>query len=91
MKSILFTALSLAFASSQAILGIDYSTPLSLSTHQCLRKSGFSFAIPRAWKSFGAFDANSLDNIKNARLAGFPSVDVYAFPCRGISAVSQID
>ena len=49
-----------------------------------------SFAIPRAYKSYGAFDSNAVTNIKNARAAGIPYVDVYMFPCRGKSASSQV-
>ena len=52
----------------------------------CLRNAGYTFAIPRAWYSYGALDVNVKANIVNARAAGMPNVDVYMFPCRGKSA-----
>jgi len=50
-----------------------------------------SFAIPRAWCSYGAMDANANANIKNARAAGIQYVDAYMFPCRGKDAASQVN
>ena len=49
-----------------------------------------NFAIPRAYKSYGAFDSNAINNVNNARAAGIPYVDVYMFPCRGKSASDQV-
>ena len=49
------------------------------------------FAIARAWRSSGAMDVNAVQNIKNARAAGIPNVDVYLFPCRGKSAADQVN
>jgi hypothetical protein len=40
--------------------------------------------------SYGAFDSHGLQNVKNARAAGIPYVDVYMFPCRGKSAADQV-
>ena len=88
MRSLLL--LSLLFAAAFATQGVDFSTALSLSTFQCLKSNGMSFAIPRAYKSYGAFDSNSVNNIINAKSAGIPYVDVYMFPCRGKSASTQV-
>lgn len=50
-----------------------------------------SFAIPRAWCSYGAMDWNGVDNVNNARAGGIPYVDVYMFPCRGKDAADQVN
>jgi hypothetical protein len=57
-----------------------------LSVWQCLKSNGYSFAIPRAYKSSGTVDSNVNVNVKNARDAGFKNVDIYMFPCRGKGA-----
>ena len=86
------TVLAALFAGvSMATKGVDFSTPLSVSTFQCLKSYDYTFAIPRAWKSYGAFDSESIQNIANARAAGIPYVDVYMFPCRGQSATNQVN
>ncbi len=82
---------ALTVGTAIATKGVDFSTPLSLSTFKCFKENGMSFAIPRAYRSYGSFDTNAIENIKNARAAGIPYVDVYAFPCRSKSAKSQID
>ena len=61
-----------------------------MATHQCLKNNGVSFAIPRAYYSYGAFDPNGATNVAHAREAGIPYVDIYMFPCRGKSAASQV-
>ncbi len=68
-------------------LGVDYADAFSLSDLQCLKSHGVNFANIRAWHSYGAFDTNSIQQIKNARTAGISSVDVYLFPCKGKPAV----
>ncbi|TNV75753.1 hypothetical protein FGO68_gene6955 [Halteria grandinella] len=73
-----------------AMRGVDYSTLQSVETHQCWKNTGLHFAIPRAYKSFGAFDTNGPRNVANARAAGFEYVDIYMFPCRGKDAASQV-
>ena len=47
-----------------------------------------TFAIPRAYLSYGAFDSNGPKNVANARAAGIPYVDIYMFPCAGKSAAT---
>lgn len=44
-----------------AIQGVDVSS--YVSDWSCLRNAGYDFAIPRAWKSYGAFDSNAVANI----------------------------
>ena len=89
MKTALVAA-ALCISTTLATKGVDYSTAQSLSTHQCWKNNGISFAIPRAYMSYGAFDTNAIANVQNARAAGIPYVDIYMFPCRGKSADSQV-
>jgi hypothetical protein len=56
-----------------------------------MAQNGMSFAVPRAWCSYGGADSNANANINNARAAGLPYVDVYMFPCRGKSATDQVN
>ena len=67
------------------------SQAVSQSGWSCLKSNGYEFAIPRAWRSYGAIDPNAVSNINHARAAGIQYVDVYMFPCRGKSAASQVD
>merc|ERR1712065_99990 len=73
--------------------GIDVSMSVSESQFANGHRNGnFSFAIPRAWHSYGAADTEAPDNVWNARAAGYARVDVYAFVCPGGGgASSQID
>jgi len=79
---------SLLSIKSQATTGVDLSTLASTSSYQCMHNAAYSFAIPRAWMSYGAFDPNANANVANARAGGLPYVDVYMFPCRGKDAAS---
>ena len=81
---------SLCISSTLATKGVDLATAVSQSTFECFKSNGMSFAIPRAYKSYGTFDSNAINNIKNARAAGIQYVDVYMFPCRGKSASDQV-
>lgn len=81
---------SLFVSTILATRGVDYSTLQSVSTHTCWKNSGIDFAIPRAYMSYGAFDSNGLHNVNNARSAGIPYVDIYMFPCRSKSAITQV-
>jgi hypothetical protein len=71
---------------ASATLGVDYADNYSLSDLQCLKSHGVNFAIVRAWHSYGAFDSNAIPQLKYAKTAGIPNVDVYLFPCKGKSA-----
>ena len=90
MRSALILA-ALTISTTLATKGVDYSTPQSVATHQCWKNNGISFAIPRAYCSYGGIDANGINNVNNARAAGIPYVDIYMFPCRGKSASTQVD
>lgn len=57
----------------------------------CLLNQGYSSAIVRALKSTGESDENAFANILNAKKAGFLSVDVYIYPCRGKDVTFQIE
>ena len=87
MRSALVLA-ALTISTSLATKGVDYSTLQSVATHQCWKNNGMSFAIPRAYCSYGGIDANGIANVNNARAAGIPYVDIYMFPCRGKSATT---
>mmetsp|Transcript_32873 Transcript_32873/g.57419 ORF Transcript_32873/g.57419 Transcript_32873/m.57419 type:complete len:207 (+) Transcript_32873:6130-6750(+) len=67
------------FVASLATLGVDVSEYTNVFS--CLKSSGYTFAIVRGYQSNGQVDPNAVNNIKNARSAGFSYVDVYAFPC----------
>jgi len=71
--------------------GIDLSTLASTSEYTCMKNSGFSFSIPRAWCSFGGADVNGPQNVKNAQAAGIQYVDIYMFPCRSKDAATQVN
>ena len=91
MRTAALVLSTLFMSATLATKGVDYSTALSVSTHQCLKTNGVSFVIPRAYYSYGAFDPNAPTNIANARAAGISFVDVYMFPCRGKSAATQVN
>lgn len=91
MKTLCAVLVASLFAVTQATKGVDVSTLQSVATWQCIKNAGYQFAIPRAYKSFGAMDANGPANVKNARAAGIPYVDIYMFPCRGKSATAQVN
>ncbi len=81
----------LAGVVASATLGVDVSQPISLAAAKCLQTDGYSFAVVRGWMSFGAFDTNVKQTVANFWGAGFSHVDVYAFPCRGQSAITQMN
>jgi hypothetical protein len=64
-------------------LGVDHSELTTVEQFKCLLGLGKTYAIYRAWKSFGAFDENAPKSIANAYTAGFKleDVGVYIFPC----------
>ena len=80
--------------STLSILGVDVSSTPPIDALKCLRDEGRTFIIGRAWKSYGAFDSNVLQTIKNSEAAGFSQseIGVYMFPCfsQEKSAESQI-
>ena len=76
--------------SVEAVLGVDVSQLFSTSTYQCIRSSGYEFAIIRGYCSYGGPDANANQGLRNARAAGLIT-DIYMFPCRGKSAQAQVN
>ena len=86
----LFLLTLLLLVPSLTVKGVDISQLFSTSTYQCIKNSGYSFAIPRGYYSYGAVDVNVVNNLNNARAAGLIT-DIYMFPCRGKSASSQVD
>lgn len=61
--------------------GVDYSVRVSTQKIQCLVGKGFTFAIPRGYRSVGKVDTNVVANLKSAWDGGMKYVDVYMFPC----------
>ncbi len=70
-----------ALATALATVGVDLSQATSLSSFQCAKKDGYSFAVVRVYCSSGHTDSNGPSNINNAWNAGFSHVDGYIFPC----------
>jgi hypothetical protein len=72
--------------------GVDISQLIPTSNYNCMHNSGYTFAIPRAYRSSGSPDPNACSTIKNAHAGGLKYVDVYIFPCPtcGTSGASQI-
>mmetsp|Transcript_19439 Transcript_19439/g.21740 ORF Transcript_19439/g.21740 Transcript_19439/m.21740 type:complete len:225 (+) Transcript_19439:27-701(+) len=75
----------LALVPAHAVIGIDVSQAISVSTWTCLRTPGgqgaVQFAIPRVHKSGGSIDFTGISSMKAAIAAGVPRVDGYIFPC----------
>lgn len=91
MKSIIGLLLFLSLSSTvSCVLGVDVSDLFSTSTYQCFKSNGYSFAIVRAWHSYGGLDTHANQGLTNAKSAGL-TTDIYMFPCRGKTATSQVD
>ncbi|CAJ0569683.1 unnamed protein product, partial [Mesorhabditis spiculigera] len=61
--------------------GFDSINPISVATFQCLKNKGHDFFIARVWRNINNYDLVGIQNIKNARAAGFTDVDAYIYPC----------
>ncbi|EDR21966.1 lysozyme, putative [Entamoeba dispar SAW760] len=72
---------TLLIASVFAIRGVDMSTLTSVSSFQCFVNNGYTFAIPRCWRSTGSWDPYCANNCANAHAGGMSRVDAYFFPC----------
>ena len=87
-------ALLLVVVVSHCEFGVDLSTLTSITSFQCLLQN-HTFLNVRAWRSYGAFDPNSIQTLSNAKAAGFkPSnIGIYMFPCfsQEKSASSQVN
>jgi len=90
-KSVLAAILLLGLLqSSNCVFGVDLAGTFSTSTFTCLKNAGNSFAIVRAFHSYGAIDTTATASLTNAKSAGL-TTDIYMFPCRGKSATAQVD
>jgi len=65
---------------------------MSSSIATCLKNSGYTTAIVRAYCSYGAIDSNACTSLNAAKAAGILNRDVYMFPCPtcSASAASQL-
>uniref|UniRef100_A0A914P8P7 Lysozyme n=1 Tax=Panagrolaimus davidi TaxID=227884 RepID=A0A914P8P7_9BILA len=69
--------------------GFDSINPISVKNFTCFRENhGYEFYIGRVYKSIGELDSTVIENIKNARKAGFQFVDGYIFPCLLVPCIS---
>ncbi|CAJ0576894.1 unnamed protein product, partial [Mesorhabditis spiculigera] len=75
-----FVAIAL-FGIVAARTGFDAIGAISVSTFQCLKKDGYDFYVARVWQEINNYDTSGIQNIKNARAAGFTDVDGYIYPC----------
>ncbi|CAJ0935189.1 unnamed protein product, partial [Mesorhabditis belari] len=76
-----FLILSAFVAACLATDGWDGIQAVSVSGFQCLANSGYHFFIARVWTSTGNYDNTGIQNIKNAKAAGWAYADGYIFPC----------
>uniref|UniRef100_A0AC35GRK8 Lysozyme n=1 Tax=Panagrolaimus sp. PS1159 TaxID=55785 RepID=A0AC35GRK8_9BILA len=83
MKYLIFICFCAAFLLSltEATLGWDGIQAVDVNGFKCLSQNGYSFYIARVWRSIGSADPTGIQNIKNARQAGWKYVDGYIFPC----------
>lgn len=77
--------LSFYFSSEtvEATRGLDLSVfqgEVSQSSWNCLKNSGYEFAIIHAWQSTGKSNPYVNTDIARARNAGFKYIDIYVFP-----------
>lgn len=85
------TESSFESSSTSDYFGVDVSTPVTPDDATCFRnKENISFAVARAWHSYGAYDNNVVGTALAFNNAGI-KFDVYMFPCSfTIPAVQQI-
>lgn len=70
-------------------LGLDLYPATSVSTFQCMLNAGYTYVIPRGYRSSGQVDSNVCTNLKNAQSAGIQKRDVYIFPCPTCSSAQS--
>lgn len=83
-------ALVLVLREASCVTGVDLAGAFPTSTFQCFKNAGYSFAIVRAYHSYGAFDTTVVQSLTNAKSVGL-ATDIYMFPCRGKNASAQVD
>src|SRR5205814_1123217 len=86
----LFALTTLLIQEATCTVGVDISQSYGSNVFSCFKSNGYSFAIPRAYYSYGAPDAHVRTNIDNAWAGGMAHVDVYMFPCRSKGAEAQV-
>jgi len=93
MKVLLaYSLLLLQIHFSNAILGVDLSSGVSVSGMTCFIKNGVNDVIARAYRSSGKTDPTAITTIQSAYSAGMSNVSVYLFPCPQCqSAAYQVD
>ena len=85
MSKLLYFLSSLLIVASSVTatdyFGVDVSTPVTPDDATCFRtKDNISFAVARAWHSYGAYDNNVVTTGASFNGAGI-KFDVYMFPC----------
>eukprot|EP01112_Ceratiomyxa_fruticulosa_P001740 TRINITY_DN11904_c0_g1_i1.p1 TRINITY_DN11904_c0_g1~~TRINITY_DN11904_c0_g1_i1.p1 ORF type:complete len:350 (-),score=81.66 TRINITY_DN11904_c0_g1_i1:213-1262(-) len=74
-------------ACASGLLGVDLDVPTSLTSFQCLKKAGASFAVVRCYTG-GAPDAACPKTVMSAWAANLTSVQLYLTPCTTSSCPS---
>lgn len=84
-----FIIVCLAFASTFAKLGIDFSFyqgGLSESTFKCFKDHHIEFISIQSWEQDGSINPHFKSNYETAKKVGISEVDTYAFVCDNFSA-----
>jgi len=93
MFKILFCLALLTIPSLCVTDGLDFGVKEGVITPaewQCLRAAGKEFLIMQLWRSNGLLNPYYTINYYAAKLAGFKSVDAYAFICPAVNTPDQI-
>lgn len=75
-----------------SVNGVDLSTLTTAENFKCLKdQHNINFIVMRGYRSYASPDPNVIAVLKAAESAGIAVRDIYMFPCRGKSPVSQAD
>jgi GH25 family lysozyme M1 (1,4-beta-N-acetylmuramidase) len=89
---LLVLALTLSLAVCRTGFDISmYQGAVGQDTFSCLLNQGYDFAIIQAWCGGYGINSNFASNVENAKNAGIPYVDVYAFACNNCDENSPSD